>query len=269
MPEQLSVDFAPEPTGLQRPVLRRWFYFGAGLFVIVLSFAGFGPSLIDQSRRNAPPTPLLIAHGATALAWLLLFPTQAALVATRRVAVHRRLGWVGPALAAVIIVLGFYTSIDSSRRPVDLSGDVTRLLVAPGSPPPTEAELIASVWGPLGVLLTFSILVAAGLWYRHRPEIHKRIMVFALLPLAFESILHLSGALVGRVPLSRGVIGGTGLAIFLLLFSVVAIHDRLSQGRIHPASVWVPALILVGTLLLNAVVFPSTVAYQVAAWLLR
>jgi hypothetical protein len=66
-----------------------------GIFVILLSFAGFGPSLIDQSRRFGPPTTLLMLHGATALAWLLLYATQALLVARGRVDLHRRLGWAG------------------------------------------------------------------------------------------------------------------------------------------------------------------------------
>jgi hypothetical protein len=30
-----------------------------------------------QSRRFAPPTTLLLVHGATSLAWLLLYVTQA------------------------------------------------------------------------------------------------------------------------------------------------------------------------------------------------
>ena len=256
-----------EATALKRRVPRRWFYVGAGVFALLLAFAGFGPSLIDQSRRNAPITPLLIAHGAATLAWLLLFLTQAALVATRRVAVHRRLGWVGLGFAAVVIVLGFYTSIDSSRRYVDLSGDVTRLMLAPGSPPMTEAEITASVWGPLSVLLSFSILVAVGLWYRHRPEIHKRLMVFTLLPLAQESVMHLGGALVDRVPVSQGVLAVMAPTIGVLLFSIVAIHDKMSQGRIHPVSVWAPVLVLVGETLLNTVVLSSAVGYQVAAWL--
>jgi hypothetical protein len=48
---------------------RARFYVGFGIFVILLSFAGFAPSLIDQSRRFAPPTTLLLVHGATSLAW--------------------------------------------------------------------------------------------------------------------------------------------------------------------------------------------------------
>ena len=103
------------------------FYVGFGVFVILLSFAGFAPSLIDQSRRFAPPTTLLLVHGATALAWLLLYVTQALLVARGRVDLHRRLGWAGPLIAALLVLFGYYTTIDGAFRVSDLSGDVTRL----------------------------------------------------------------------------------------------------------------------------------------------
>lgn len=83
------------------------FYVGFGVFVVLLSFAGFAPSLIDQSRRFGPPTTLLLVHGVTALAWLLLFVTQALLVARRRVDLHRRLGWAGPVIAALVLLFGY------------------------------------------------------------------------------------------------------------------------------------------------------------------
>ena len=71
--------------------------------MIAVSIAGFAP-YIDQSRRIAPATPLLVAHGILAAAWLLLFLTQATLVVTHRL-VHRRLGMAG-ALALVMVVVG-------------------------------------------------------------------------------------------------------------------------------------------------------------------
>jgi hypothetical protein len=83
------------------------FYVGFGVFIILLSFAGFAPSLIDHSRRFAPPTTLLLVHGATALAWLLLYVTQALLVARGRVDLHRRLGWAGPMIAALLVLFGY------------------------------------------------------------------------------------------------------------------------------------------------------------------
>jgi len=149
------------------------FYVGFGVFVILLSFAGFAPSLIDQSRRFGPPTTLLMVHGATALAWLLLFATQALLVARRRVNLHRRLGWAGPIVAALVLLFGYYQLVDGAFRVSDLSGDFYRLMIEPGSPPFTEADYIVAFWGPLGQLVTFSLLVAAGIVFRRRPELHK------------------------------------------------------------------------------------------------
>src|SRR5262245_33588799 len=92
------------------------FYLGFGIFVIVLSLTGFALAIIDQSRRFAPPTTLVIVHGATALAWLLLWVTQALLVATRRVDLHRRLGWAGPMMAALLVLFGYYQIVDGAFR---------------------------------------------------------------------------------------------------------------------------------------------------------
>ena len=245
------------------------FYIGFGIFAILLSFAGFAPSLIDQSRRFAPTTPLLMAHGATALAWLLLYVTQALLVASGRVDLHRRLGWAGPVIAALLVLFGYYTTVDGAFRVSDLSGDVTRLLIEPGSPPFTDAENIAAFWGTLGVLFNFMVLVAAGILFRRRAELHKRLMVFALTPLVFESLLHLSGMLVGVVPLSRGTLIIGWLATTLAVNFVPAVHDKLTQGRIHPATIWIPLLLIVWSVVLNAVVAPSALAIKVGIWLLK
>jgi hypothetical protein len=244
-------------------------YIGAGVFSILLAFAGFGPSLIDHSRRFAPPGAIYIAHGAAALAWMALFLAQATLVARGRVAVHRRLGWTGPVVLAAVIVTAVAIVIDGAFRQSDLSGDVARLILRPGQPPFTEAESIAGIWGPLGVLLTFAILVAAGVLFRHRPEVHKRLMVFALVPLGVESLLHLSGNLVGRVPVGQGVLQGFWFTASVLLLLVVPIYEKVSKGRIHPASVWIPVLFAAWTVVSNAVIYRSAPAFKLASWMLQ
>jgi hypothetical protein len=239
------------------------------VFSILLAFAAFGPSLIDHSRRYEPPNALYIAHGATNLVWLALFLAQAALVARGRVAVHRRLGWAGPVVVAAVIVMGVDIVIDGAFRQSDLSGDVARLLLAPGAPRFTEEELVAGIWGPLGNLLTFAILVAAGVLFRHRPEVHKRLMVFALVPFWIMSLLHLSGHLVGRVPVSQGVLQVFWPTASFLLLTAVPIHDKVSRGRIHPASIWIPVLFVAWTILSQAVIFRSEPAIKLASWILQ
>src|SRR3546814_19969593 len=47
-------------------------------------------------------------HGAAMLGWLALLIVQPTLVSRRNLVLHRRLGWVGAALALVIACLGVF-----------------------------------------------------------------------------------------------------------------------------------------------------------------
>jgi len=219
---------APQRPG--RPI-ESSFYITAALFMILLSVFGFGPSMIDQSRRTAPPTLLVMAHGFAVGGWLLLFLTQAILVATRRK-----------------IILAYVVLINFARRGYDFSGDVTRALSRTGSVRFNAAVILF----PLGELLNFGVLVGAGLWYRHRAEIHKRLMLIAMVPILIEPTLHLVGHLAGRWPTLRGMGTAISVAATLLLLSASALHDALSCRRIHPVSVWVPLSVFVWQLALGS-----------------
>jgi hypothetical protein len=231
---------------------------------MVLCLVGFGPSLIDQSRRNAPLTPLAITHGIVSGAWLLLFLIQATLAATRRIAVHRRVGRVGAVLAVAMIVLGFVVSVEEFRRGYDLSGDLARVF------PPTPFEPFVLLVPLLG-FANFGVLVAAGLWYRRRADIHKRFMLLGVVPLAAEPLPHLVGHLIGSWFPAQGVAGAipAGGMLAIPLMSVSAIYDRVSTGRIHPVSLWAPILLLVWQILLMSVVFPSLAWREFATWLIQ
>jgi hypothetical protein len=247
--------------------LERWFYLAFAVFMILLSFVGFSPSIADQSKRNALPTPLIVVHGGLALAWLLLFLSQATLIATRRLALHRRLGLVGPLLAVAMIVVGYVVTTNMVRRGYDLSGDLNRVLSAPGAPPPPAATVLF----PLAELLTFGALVGAGLWYRHRPDIHKRLMLLALIPLAQEPVNHFIGHRIGYWPAlfstGRAISRAAGPTITILFLMIGAIHDRVSEGRVHPVSLWVPVLLVAWMFALPLMIFPSAAWHELAAWL--
>jgi hypothetical protein len=42
------------------------------MVALAIAVAGFAPSIIDQTSRRAPLTPLVVAHGAVFAAWLLI-----------------------------------------------------------------------------------------------------------------------------------------------------------------------------------------------------
>jgi hypothetical protein len=230
----------------------RWFYIGMAICAIIVSVLGFAPSIVNTAARKTPPSSLVAAHGIVSAAWLLVFLAQTTLVATRRIPVHRRLGTAAVILAPVMIVLGYMTAIAMARRGFDSSGDLH-----------IEADPLLGLVNPLGDLLTFGILIAAGFWYRHRNDIHKRLMLFAIVGGLMPAPL---AHLIGHSPWLREM-GPIIVVPTLLSLFASAIYDRVSLGRIHPVSLWGAIAIFVWESLLNIVIGPSAAWHHFARWL--
>jgi hypothetical protein len=79
--------------------------------------------------------------------------------------------------------------------------------------------------------LIFAVLFGAALWYRHRPSVHKRLMLLAVLSgLTATPVAHV----IGHWSVLHAWTGLIFLASSLIFLSFSAIYDRLSEGRIHP-----------------------------------
>lgn len=261
MPEQATTATLQVPTERSRKV-DRWFYISVALLMILFNGVAFAPSLIDPSRRNVPLplTPLVTLHAIVAAAWLLLFLTQTTLVATARIAVHRRVGAFGAVLTVAFIVFGAFTVIAEARRGFDLSGDIGR------GPLPPGADAVAAGVGLLFFFLQFAILVGAALWYRHRPAVHKRLMLIAVLgALTPTPVAHVIGHWLAPQPWT-GIIFPLSLLFFL---SFSAIHDRITEGRIHPVSLWGGLLVVVSNQVFNLAIVPSSAWREFATWLIQ
>ena len=71
-------------------------------------------------------------------------------------------------------------------------------------------------------------------------------------------LIHLSGHLIGRWPgLSGAPLNLAILIVAHALLFAVAVHDKVSDGRVHPISLWVPVLLIVERVGLIGVVTPS------------
>jgi hypothetical protein len=84
--------------------------------------------------------------------------------------------------------------------------------------------------GPLLDMLVFAPLFAAALYYRRRPELHKRLMVVATTALLI--------AAVGRMPF-LGVPRNLVLVqlVWMAPILVAMAHDLLQRRRVHPVYV--------------------------------
>jgi hypothetical protein len=208
----------------------RLFYGGMAIALGLTVFAGFASTYYlsfladgpNATLTGGPFTPLVHVHGALFTAWVLLFIVQTALVASRRVAVHRRLGVAGAVLAAAMVVAGTIIAIGTAAR---------------GSAPP-GMDPLAFLVIPIFDMVLFATFVTAALALRRRDkEAHKRLMLLAYVSIIVAAVARLPGVL------SLGPPAFFGLSF---LFVVVAgIYDFLSRRRVHKVYLWGGALILV------------------------
>ena len=250
------------PTSAVRRRLRdRQFYIGIALFMIAFNAVAFGPPIVNPSTRTVPLplTALVMAHAVVSASWLFLFLVQATLVATGRTAIHRRLGVAGAVLTALFLVLGWFTTLEQARRGFDLSGAISSLPARPGVDPVSRSV------GLLFFFLTFGVLAGAAFWYRRRPAVHKRLMLLALLGgLTPTPVSHIVGNSTTLQPWTD-VIFPLSFAVFL---AIGPIYDRISEGRVHPVSLWGGLAVFAWNAAFNVAIIPSAAWHRFAHWLI-
>ena len=220
LPPYSRTSMTAAPAVVARPKTGRWAFVLMGLAGIAIAAAGFVPSLLFTERRLAPVTPLVALHAAIFTAWLGLFVVQAALVATRRTALHRKLGFASVALVLLMLPLGYVAAIEQTRRGFDLSGDLN-----------VKVDPLAEVVHPLFDLVTFTVLFAAGMWKRRQPETHKRLMLLATIGAMMPAALaHIAGHF--HLPTAPPAM----VLMLAIVFFAPAFYDRVRLGRFHPVT---------------------------------
>jgi hypothetical protein len=188
----------------------RMLYTGMAIFSAAVIFAGFSRTYYLKALfADLPLTPLVHLHG---------------MVAAKRTDLHRHLGVAGGVLAGLMIIVGPMTAIAAAKRGFG----------APGGPPPLVFLTI-----PLFDILVFAILVVAGLYYRQRPDVHKRLMLLSTISILPPGIARLPFDFI----LGTGPLAFFGLADLVLL--ACATYDTITRRRLHPAYLWGGLLIIV------------------------
>lgn len=175
----------PRSTVLGKQRGRDRFFLGIAVAAAVSVFVGFARTYYLKAIFPLRSFPLLFhLHGALFTAWMLVLVLQVSLVASRRTAWHRRVGWIGLSLVVPMLVTGFLVAIAAARGQAPLgaavrAGELTwvNLGITP----------VQMLFGNLMTMLFFGVFAGAGLARRRQPEGHKRFMALAaivLLPAA-------------------------------------------------------------------------------------
>jgi len=254
-----------QQTHVTKPVsqpARRWFFVGMALVFIATSIAGFLPAILHPATRRAPLTLLAAVHGIVILLWLFLYLAQALLIANRRVDLHRRLGLAGVGVMALVIYFGFTSMTATIRRGFDLSGDQHMDPQPNGS---TTVDAPTAMIFNFSALVTFGILAAAALFYRRRPDLHKRLMLFANIALMVAPIAHF----MGHIPQNRispGLYVVSYLLLYLLFLLAPMVYDVLVTKRIRWLTSSLAVALFVSQLVQGIVIAPSAAWHRFAQW---
>jgi hypothetical protein len=215
------------------------FYPAMAIFAAAVIFLGFARSYYLKEIFGTPPLPLLVhLHGALMTAWMGLFIVQTTLVEKGRSDIHRRLGVAGGILAAAIVVVGPIVAVNGVRAGHH---------ALPGVNP------LAFMAVPFGDIAVFATLVGAALYYRRRPEFHKRLMLVALITILPPGV--------ARWPITflpKGPLLFFGFPDLVLVACIV--YDYARTRRLNPA-------FLLGGLLLIASHPLRLMVSGTAAWM--
>ena len=114
----------------------------------------------------------------------------------------------------------------------------------------------------MGDLGTFVTLFGAGLLYRRRPEIHKRLMLLATVGMMTPaSVAHFVGHNLPGMPAMVP-------ALLAVLFLAPAMCDRIRFGRFHRITLWGGILLFVWGNVRAVIIGPSAGWKRLAAWLI-
>jgi hypothetical protein len=212
----------------------RRFFTLAAIALTLIFVAGFSWSSFVRTRPGATAfggpnlLPLVRWHAAASASWMLFLVLQTALVATRGTNIHRRLGVAGGLLAASVVVFGWLVTFHahplSTVRPVTFR---------------PKAHSIAFTAIPSEELFVFTLLTGCGLYLRRRSAAHKRLMLLGTLCLITAGTTRLPLPPVLLVMAWFGVPEAIVVALLMR-------HDVLTRRRIHSATIWGGALVVVG-----------------------
>lgn len=199
-------------------------------------------------RPISPAFPLIVhVHAVGFSAWILLLVAQVSLVAAGRTSTHRRLGMAGVWLLPILVLTGLVTAVRGARD---------------GWNPAAAAFADSLGFLIVGLvdLVVFAVLATAGLAFRRRPGVHKRLMLLATL-----------GGLMWPAITRMPIVAGPFLPMFALLSALVlapAARD-FWNGSTHRWLSLLVGLSILASLVLRPALAATAAWRAFAAWLVN
>jgi hypothetical protein len=238
--QQRSLGLAsPRTVGIARGELRQYFYLFMSLLIVAVVVYGFSFTIGKNLLHPAIPRPwILYVHATVFSTWLVFFVLQSTLVRSRKVQWHRRLGRFGVALGTLIPLVGASTAVVMGRFN-------TMSLHA------TDAESFLVV--PLFDMVCFASTFPLAVYWRKKPELHRRLMLVATCALTAAGF--------GRFPerILPGRLFYVGVDLLILLGVA---RDLIVNRTVHRVYLFVLPLFILGQMIVTYIAY-----HNVPFWL--
>jgi len=198
----------------------RFFLILSTVFLAVV-LIGFSRSFYLKSYFDFPELPVhLHLHGIALTSWFALACAQPWLIRLKKVALHRRIGVAGAAIAISVVLTGLWTLVMRDAPNIEQE--------------PNRAA------GNIASLVMFSLCVLFGIAFRRNRAMHKRLMLIASIPILAPALDRFAripamnefwGKILYWMP-APPEIAFASLG-FLLLLLLVVVNDIVSERRVH------------------------------------
>jgi len=231
------------------PRARTRFYSLIAAVLVAFIVIGFSRTYYLRPLFDLAPLKVVMhLHALVFTAWLALFIAQTQLIAARRVDLHAKLG-VGGVFLAFLVVL---TS-------------VAAMFLAAGIPRISQLGLTSAQASivPVLTITPFAALVVAGVALRRRVNLHKRLMLLAMISVLGAPTARLIVVLGGRQ--DALLIQMSVIAVFV---AVCLLWDWRKNRVIHPVFA-IGGVVLVLLWPLRYVVARSEAWQPIGEWIAR
>lgn len=201
--------------------------------MLLIVLWGFGPSFFFRDASSAAggfgPNGLpvyLIIHGLVMSTWLLLLVVQTGLVQAKNVKAHMTLGWIGLAVAVLVIPTGIMAMTGFGPR-----------LMALGVPAHILRDGMSLLfWIDVFSLLLFPSLIGVAIYYRKNTTTHKRYMLFAGFTVLVPALGRLT-AQIAQADSFGGINWPLNWMIFFSLMLCIPFYDFRMYKKIQKSTI--------------------------------
>lgn len=195
-----------------------------GLFAVLTGFSTTFITPLSKGTFKAPP--IVYIHGALAFSWICLFIAQSLLIQRNNFRLHRRLGFLGFAIAIGITITLIPVGLHQVKKDLDHGLGQTA---------------ISSIIGTITSAIIFISLVLAGFLKRHEPSTHKRLMLLATILLLWPAWFRFRH-IFPYVP-NPEIWFAIVLADSLIIVSLM--WDKITYGKVNPTLLYTGLFIII------------------------